>query len=106
MLDDGPLNRHIHKLIKKVRFDLHETFANPIRVVHSKPGTVFQVQTMGWGIFEIPITVHWNPDLQIPQQTLQMIHMLSFSRDDTYRRVAVRFKKEKVMPLLYPEQLQ
>lgn len=81
---------------------MHETFPNPHRVVNSKPGKIFQVHSIGWGVFNIPITIHWNPCLGLrqEQEALRLDHYLQFSKEDEYRVVAVRFPKDAVMPLL------
>ena len=101
-LEDESLNKNLYKMVSKVQFELHETFRNPKRVVSSKEGAKFQLSMIGWGTFSIPVTVHWNPDLKMPQQTLAVVHNLSFQRADTYKRVTVRFKTSKVKHLLYP----
>ncbi|EDK42852.1 transcription initiation factor TFIID subunit 14 [Lodderomyces elongisporus NRRL YB-4239] len=43
------------KILDKVTYHLHPTFANPIRVNKQQP---FKVQEQGWGEFDIPIVVH------------------------------------------------
>ncbi|CAI5756441.1 unnamed protein product [Candida verbasci] len=43
------------KVLDKVTYALHPTFANPIRVIKQQP---FKVEEQGWGEFDIPITVH------------------------------------------------
>ena len=85
-----------------MQFELHETFANPKRVINSKPGAEFEIKSIGWGYFMIPVTVTWNPAIGMPQQTLEVNHMLSFERDDTFKKITIRFKRDKIMPLLYP----
>ncbi|PAV66777.1 hypothetical protein WR25_10502 [Diploscapter pachys] len=44
-------------LIRKVEFDLHETFPNPHRIIKEPP---FEVTECGFGSFSLPVTVHFN----------------------------------------------
>ena len=50
------------KLIKSITFKLHPTFKNPIRTVSKFP---FQITTNGWGMFDLPITINWQPELNV-----------------------------------------
>lgn len=43
--------------IKKVTFNLHESFVNPLRVIKEPP---FQVSETGYGGFTMPITIQFN----------------------------------------------
>ncbi|KAI3403624.1 TAF14 [Candida oxycetoniae] len=43
------------KILDKVTYHLHPTFANPVRVTKQQP---FIVEEQGWGEFDIPIVVH------------------------------------------------
>ncbi|ORX99043.1 yeats-domain-containing protein [Basidiobolus meristosporus CBS 931.73] len=53
----GVNNEDISPFIKKVNFKLHESFANPNRVVEKAP---FEVSETGWGEFEIVIKIYFN----------------------------------------------
>ncbi|KAK9765981.1 NuA4 histone H4 acetyltransferase complex and the SWR1 complex subunit [Basidiobolus ranarum] len=53
----GLNNEDISHFIKKVNFKLHESFANPNRVVEKAP---FEVSETGWGEFEIVIKIYFN----------------------------------------------
>ena len=35
---DPKINANLHKIIKEVKFELHETFKNPVRIVKSEQG--------------------------------------------------------------------
>lgn len=43
------------KILDKVTYTLHPTFANPIRVIKQQP---FKIEEQGWGEFDIPISIH------------------------------------------------
>jgi len=42
-----------------VRYELHPTFVNPERIVRDRKSQ-FQLRLVGWGIFEIPITIQFK----------------------------------------------
>jgi len=50
----SPLNQNLGQIIKKVTFNLHDSFANPNRDVKSPP---FELSENGWGEFDILIEV-------------------------------------------------
>ena len=54
------LNSKIHKLIDKVEFELHPTFKNPLKTVKGGTGKKFELGMIGWGTFDIPITIYWS----------------------------------------------
>ncbi|KAI5951920.1 TAF14 [Candida jiufengensis] len=43
------------KILDKVTYTLHPTFANPIRSLKQQP---FKIEEQGWGEFDIPISIH------------------------------------------------
>jgi transcription initiation factor IIF auxiliary subunit len=58
--------------IDYVVYELHQTFTEPIQVVRSRD-TRFRLTRIGWGIFTIPITVHFKDG-----STGQLSHDLTF----------------------------
>lgn len=52
---DSQGKEHPAKILDKVTYTLHPTFANPIRTLKQQP---FKVEEQGWGEFDIPIAVH------------------------------------------------
>ena len=52
---DSQGKEHPAKILDKVTYTLHPTFANPIRTLKQQP---FRVEEQGWGEFDIPIAVH------------------------------------------------
>ncbi|KAI5949960.1 TAF14 [Candida theae] len=43
------------KILDRVTYTLHPTFANPIRAIKQTP---FKIEEQGWGEFDIPISIH------------------------------------------------
>ena len=54
---DENLQRNLHKLIHKVIFELHPTFKGHMREVITRPRKLVQVSGIGYGFFNIPITI-------------------------------------------------
>lgn len=59
----GPNNEDLSGVISKVVFQLHASFSQPIREVHSPP---FEVTERGWGEFEAQIRVIWKESSEKP----------------------------------------
>lgn len=53
----GPNNEDLSTVISKVVFQLHASFAQPIREYTQPP---FEVTERGWGEFEAQIRIHWK----------------------------------------------
>jgi YEATS domain-containing protein 4 len=53
----GPNNEDLSMVISKVVFQLHASFAQPIREYTEPP---FEVTERGWGEFEAQIRIHWK----------------------------------------------
>jgi len=85
-LSDNTLD--IKKYIKKVVFNLHPTFHRPVREVRKAP---FQIGCLGWGVFLIPITVHWQGWLEMPPTELE--HFLSFDGNGNHSTTQIKFEK-------------
>lgn len=56
--------------VKKVHFKLHESYANPNRVVTKPP---YELTETGWGEFEIVIKIHFHDANEKP---VTMYHIL------------------------------
>lgn len=63
-------NEDISVFIKKVHFKLHESYANPNRVVSKPP---YEVSESGWGEFEIQIKIYFN---DITEKPITLYHGL------------------------------
>ncbi len=55
-----------------VRYELHPTFVNPERIIRDRKSK-FQLRLVGWGIFEIPITIQFKDG-----SSVQTSHHLEF----------------------------
>jgi len=66
-------SRDPSNFIKDIKFELHPTF-NPPSV--TRKYAPFSIQRIGWGVFNIGITIKWQPWLKIGRTRLN--HMLSF----------------------------
>lgn len=56
----GATNEDLGIIIKRVVFQLHPSFNNPVRVVESPP---FELSECGWGEFEIGISLYFHNDV-------------------------------------------
>jgi len=73
------LEEDASEVIDKVTFHLHPTFSPPSITVSEPP---FEISRIGWGYFEVKVTVYWkNQNLQ----PSKFRHMLSFEQDETSR---------------------
>lgn len=63
-------NEDMSSYIKKVQFKLHESYANPTRVITKPP---YEVNETGWGEFEIQIKVHFMDPVERP---ITLYHLL------------------------------
>ncbi|XP_028394067.1 YEATS domain-containing protein 4-like [Dendronephthya gigantea] len=63
-------NEDMSSYIKKVQFKLHESYANPTRVLSKPP---YEVNETGWGEFEIQIKVYFMDPVERP---VTLYHLL------------------------------
>lgn len=63
-------NEDMSTYVKKIHFKLHESYANPNRVITKPP---FEVTETGWGEFEIVIKIHFHDPTERP---VTMYHIL------------------------------
>jgi hypothetical protein len=69
------MQHNLGGIIKRVQFELHETFANPKRVSEHAPYTV---EEMGWGEFEVIIRIYFRDSTQRP---IELSHFLKLYGD-------------------------
>lgn len=75
----GASNEDLGVIIKRVVFQLHPSFENPMRVAESPP---FELSESGWGEFEIGISIFFHND--VCEKQLDLFHHLKlYSSDDT-----------------------
>ena len=57
----GPNNEDLSGVVSKVVFQLHASFAQPVRELESPP---FEVTERGWGEFEAQIRIVWKDETE------------------------------------------
>ncbi|KAH7437973.1 hypothetical protein KP509_05G098900 [Ceratopteris richardii] len=70
-------NEDLGPVIKRVIFTLHPSFPNPTRIVDSPP---FELTEVGWGEFEIGITMIFQSDAA--EKPIELYHHLKLYPDD------------------------
>ncbi|GLV32479.1 Gas41 [Carabus blaptoides fortunei] len=70
-------NEDMSSYVKKVHFKLHESYANPNRVVNKPP---YELTETGWGEFEIVIKIHFHDPNEKP---VTMYHILKLFQTGT-----------------------
>lgn len=74
----GAMNEDLGVVVKRVVFQLHPSFNNPVRTVESPP---FELSECGWGEFEIAITLYFHADVCDKPVTL-FHHLKLYSEDE------------------------
>ncbi|CAH8626432.1 unnamed protein product [Dicrocoelium dendriticum] len=65
-------NEDLSTFIRRVQFKLHESYANPIRVVHKPP---FELTETGWGEFDITMKVVFTDPNEKPLVITHLIKL-------------------------------
>ncbi|XP_059074452.1 transcription initiation factor TFIID subunit 14b isoform X2 [Cryptomeria japonica] len=73
----GATNEDLSIAIKRVVFELHPSFNNPIRIVDSAP---FELSETGWGEFQIKMTIFFHSD--VAEKQLEIYHELKLHPED------------------------
>ncbi|CAI9299384.1 unnamed protein product [Lactuca saligna] len=81
----GATNEDLSVVVKRVVFQLHSSFNNPMRVVESPP---FELSESGWGEFEIAITLHFHND--VCEKPLHLYHHLKLYPEDESGSMSVK----------------
>ncbi|KAK2435215.1 transcription initiation factor TFIID subunit 14b [Trifolium repens] len=95
----GASNEDLGVIVKRVVFQLHSSFNNPMRVVDAPP---FELSEAGWGEFEIAITLYFHSD--VCDKPLNLYHHLKLYPEDenssmsTKKPVVVELYDEIVFP--------
>ena len=80
----------VEKLVSSVDIELHPTFPNPKFKLAKAP---FQFSRIGWGVFDIGVTVHFKEEFGLAP--IKTSHYLSFSQPLTQRDLKVKVPKDK-----------
>lgn len=94
IVDDDVAVRQ-HKIIEKVKMELHPTFANPTRWIEVKQNEPMEIETVAWGSFDINITIYWHSDTG-KEDPFTLNHSLLFREGGKSRRVKFQFDKNKI----------
>ncbi|TQD80936.1 hypothetical protein C1H46_033506 [Malus baccata] len=95
----GATNEDLGVVVKRVIFQLHPSFNNPMRVIDSPP---FELTECGWGEFEISISLFFHND--VCERQLDLYHHLKLYTEDesgpqsTKKPVVVESYDEIVFP--------
>ena len=90
-LNHPELKKYTYKLIDKVDFLLHETFRPPLRTAKAVPGKPLEYSTVGWGTFDVPMTIHWKPE--VGMATASCEHELSFEGKGKWRTITMMMNR-------------
>lgn len=78
----GPNQDDLSLVVSKVVFQLHASFAQPIRELPQPP---FEVTERGWGEFEAQIKIHWKDVTEKP--TVVSTYLLFLFQNILYRTI-------------------
>ena len=92
------LKKLTYKLVDKVEFMLHETFRPPKRTVKVDVNKPIEYSTIGWGTFDVPITVFWKKTTGLTSATCE--HELSFDGNGKWRTITLMMNRQKVNDVL------
>ncbi|CAH3037952.1 unnamed protein product [Porites lobata] len=86
-------NEDMSSYVKKVHFKLHESYANPLRVVTKPP---YEVNESGWGEFEIQIKIFFMDPAERP---VTLYHLLKLFQTES----ALASGKKQLVSEFYDE---
>ena len=72
----GPNNEDLSGVISKVVFQLHASFAQPLREIETPP---FTVTEKGWGEFEAQIKIFWKDPSENPTMVSACLNIVFLS---------------------------
>jgi len=84
------LNEDYTPFIKKVHFKLHDSYANPNRILTEPP---YEVSETGWGEFEVVIRIHFNDPIERPVTCYHILKLFSPGHDPTQPGAPAVLKK-------------
>ena len=97
---DPSIEKNMHKIKSKGKFELHESFKNPVRWVESRQGKTFQLDCGGWGYFDLPVTIYFKKETGKGDQPFSITWPLSFDGTDKSKKIKLTFNAQKITPLL------
>ena len=94
VFEDQLLHQNCHKFIEKVHFGMHPTFGQEYVVGTVSPSKPVSISRIGWGYFNIPITIFWTEPTKL--QNITIDHMLCFEGTGKARVVKFQMNKTRV----------
>mmetsp|Transcript_2947 Transcript_2947/g.10002 ORF Transcript_2947/g.10002 Transcript_2947/m.10002 type:complete len:208 (+) Transcript_2947:76-699(+) len=94
----GPNNEDLSHIISKVSFQLHPSFAVPVRHLEKAP---YEVTEIGWGEFEIGITIHFNP--LSGEKPVELVHGLKLYAENEAQTTKKPVVKESYEEIVFSE---
>lgn len=70
-------NEDMSVYVKKIQFKLHESYANPLRIVTKPP---YEITETGWGEFEIVVKIFFHDPVE---RALTLYHPLKLFQNET-----------------------
>jgi len=90
-------NEDYSSFIKKVHFKLHDSYANPNRILNKPP---YEVTETGWGEFEVVIRVHFNDPVERP---VTIYHILKLFQAGAATDPTIAASKKQLVSETYDE---
>ena len=90
----GPNDEDLACFISKVAFSLHQSFAEPVRIVTNSP---FEVTASGWGEFEAGIRIFFKDPAEQP---IDLVHVIKLYHPENTDKAIL---KKPVMKECYDE---
>ena len=87
----SPDKRLTFRFIDKVKFGFHESFGFDHKLVKSTFGKRVQWQQIGWGYFDMPITVYFKKETGL--KPLEIEHELCFDGNGLWKKYKVKIEK-------------
>ena len=75
--EDPAILKKSASFINRVKWELHETYKNPIRETAAVNGKQFEFKARAWGWFDVPITIYWHSKTGLKATTVN--HTLYFN---------------------------
>jgi len=93
-------NEDMSSYVKKVHFKLHDSYANPNRVVTKPP---YEVTETGWGEFEIVIKVYFNDTVERPATISHVLKLFQHGQNADSPSVLQKQGNKVVVSEFYDE---
>ncbi|VVD02636.1 unnamed protein product [Leptidea sinapis] len=100
-------NEDMSGYVKKVHFKLHESYANPNRIITKPP---FELTETGWGEFEIVIKIYFQDPNERPVTLYHILKLfqspITEGTPQVGRALVIEEKKEKTLEAIKAAQIK